>query len=152
MFKSSRFDKLLAKSTSELLMEADWETNLTICDLVRGQEVTPKDAIISLKKKLNPENPHVLMLGLSVLEALMKNCGTPIHDEVCGTEFVLSLLEFTYQTEEIRCRIFGYIQNWEHAFKGVERYEYLHEAYEEIKRSGHPLPPFHESEAMFSAE
>nr|CDS31572.1 hepatocyte growth factor regulated tyrosine [Hymenolepis microstoma] len=152
MFKTSRFDKLLAKSTSELLMEADWETNLTICDLVRGQEVTPRDAIISLKKKLNPDNPHVLMLGLSVLEALMKNCGTPIHDEVCGTEFVLSLLEFTYQTEEIRCRIFGYIQNWEHAFKSVERYEYLHEAYEEIKRSGHPLPPFHESEAMFSAE
>lgn len=52
MFRNSRFDKLLgnvcfiskriilAKSTSELLMEADWETNLTICDLVRGQEVT----------------------------------------------------------------------------------------------------------------
>ena len=52
MFRNSRFDKLLsnfrliflifnlAKSTSELLMEADWETNLTICDLVRGQEVS----------------------------------------------------------------------------------------------------------------
>ncbi|VUZ50852.1 unnamed protein product [Hymenolepis diminuta] len=152
MFRTSRFDKLLAKATSELLMEADWETNLTICDLVRGQEVTSREAITSLKKKLNPDNPHVLMLGLSVLEALMKNCGTPIHNEVCGTEFVLSLLEYTYQTEEIRSRIFGYIQNWEHAFKNVERYEYLHEAYEEIKRSGHPLPPFHESEAMFSAE
>ncbi|KAM3186101.1 hypothetical protein ACTXT7_005016, partial [Hymenolepis weldensis] len=152
MFRASRFDKLLAKATSELLMEADWETNLTICDLVRGQEVTSKEAITSLKKKLNPDNPHVLMLGLSVLEALMKNCGTPIRNEVCGTEFVLSLLEYTYQTEEIRSRIFGYIQNWEHAFKNVERYEYLHEAYEEIKRSGHPLPPFHESEAMFSAE
>ncbi|VDL18572.1 unnamed protein product [Hymenolepis diminuta] len=138
MFRTSRFDKLLAKATSELLMEADWETNLTICDLVRGQEVTSREAITSLKKKLNPDNPHVLMLGLSVLEALMKNCGTPIHNEVCGTEFVLSLLEYTY--------------NWEHAFKNVERYEYLHEAYEEIKRSGHPLPPFHESEAMFSAE
>ncbi|EUB57490.1 Hepatocyte growth factor-regulated tyrosine kinase substrate [Echinococcus granulosus] len=152
MFRNSRFDKLLAKSTSELLMEADWETNLTICDLVRGQEVTPKDAINSLKKRLNPENPHVLMLGLSVLEALMKNCGTPIHDEVLGTDFVTYLLEYTHTNEEVRSRIFGFIQNWEFAFKKSENYHYLHEAYDEIKRSGYPLPPFHESEAMFSAE
>ncbi|VDM16968.1 unnamed protein product [Hydatigera taeniaeformis] len=152
MFRNSRFDKLLAKSTSELLMEADWETNLTICDSVRGQEVTPKDAINSLKKRLNPENPHVLMLGLSVLEALMKNCGTPIHDEVLGTDFVTSLLEFTHTNEEVRSRIFGFIQNWEFAFKKNENYHFLHEAYDEVKRSGYPLPPFHESEAMFSAE
>ncbi|KAM7536419.1 hypothetical protein Aperf_G00000082485 [Anoplocephala perfoliata] len=152
MFRNSRFDKLLAKATSELLMEADWETNLTICDMVRGQEVTPKEAVTSLKRKLTAENPHVLMLGLSVLEALMKNCGTPVHDEVCGTDFVMSLLEYTYQTEEIRSKIFGFIQNWEYAFKKIERYSYLHEAYEEIKRSGYSLPPFHESEAMFSAE
>ncbi|VDK40378.1 unnamed protein product [Taenia asiatica] len=152
MFRNARFDKLLAKSTSELLMEADWETNLTICDLVRGQEVTPKDAVNGLKKRLNPENPHVLMLGLSVLEALMKNCGTPIHDEVLGTDFVMSLLEYTHINEEIRSRIFGFIQNWEFAFKKNENYHYLHEAYDEVKRSGYPLPPFHESEAMFSAE
>uniref|UniRef100_A0A5K3EIF7 Hepatocyte growth factor-regulated tyrosine kinase substrate n=2 Tax=Mesocestoides corti TaxID=53468 RepID=A0A5K3EIF7_MESCO len=152
MFRNARFDKLLAKSTSELLMEADLESNLSICDLVRSQEVTPKYAITTLKKKLNQDNPHVLMLGLSLLEALMKNCGTPIHDEVLGTEFVMDLLEYTHINEEVRTCIFGFIQNWEFAFKKNVGYHYLHEAYNEIKRSGHPLPPFHESEAMYSAE
>ncbi|VDD79711.1 unnamed protein product [Mesocestoides corti] len=135
-----------------MLMEADLESNLSICDLVRSQEVTPKYAITTLKKKLNQDNPHVLMLGLSLLEALMKNCGTPIHDEVLGTEFVMDLLEYTHINEEVRTCIFGFIQNWEFAFKKNVGYHYLHEAYNEIKRSGHPLPPFHESEAMYSAE
>ncbi|KAL5103176.1 Hepatocyte growth factor-regulated tyrosine kinase substrate [Taenia crassiceps] len=82
----------------------------------------------------------------------MKNCGTPIHDEVLGTDFVMNLLEYTHASEEVRSRIFGFIQNWEFAFKKNENYHYLHEAYDEVKRSGYSLPPFHESEAMFSAE
>ncbi|BHF75449.1 hypothetical protein SprV_0501854500 [Sparganum proliferum] len=92
------------------------------------------------------------MLSLSLLESLMKNCGTPMHDEVCGSDFVMSLLEHLHSTEEIRVKVLGLIQNWEHAFKKNPNYHNLHNAFAEIKRSGATLPPFRESEAMFAAE
>ncbi|VDL98569.1 unnamed protein product [Schistocephalus solidus] len=152
LIKSSRFDKALDKATSELLMEPDWDINLQVCDIVRGQEVTPKYAIALLKKKLNTDNPHVCMLALSLLESLMKNCGTPMHDEVCGTDFVMSLLDHLHSTEEIWTKVVGLIQNWEYAFKNNPNYHSLHNAFAEIKRSGATLPPFRESEAMFAAE
>ena len=38
--------------------------------------------MLATKKKLYHENPHVAVLALSVLEALVKNCGSAVHDEV----------------------------------------------------------------------
>ncbi|CAH8643801.1 unnamed protein product [Heterobilharzia americana] len=38
--KRSKFDKLIEKATSEMLIESDIESTITICDVVRSQEIS----------------------------------------------------------------------------------------------------------------
>ena len=68
MFRSSTatFDRLLEKSTSQLLLEPDWVSILALCDSVRGGDTNPKYAVSAIKKKFYHENPHVQLFGLQV--------------------------------------------------------------------------------------
>ena len=58
----------VAKATSELLPGAaeDVVANLDISDQVRSKQVLPKDAMRSLKKRINHANPNVQLLALGV--------------------------------------------------------------------------------------
>jgi growth factor-regulated tyrosine kinase substrate len=76
MFRTgSNFDKLLDKATSHLLMEPDWPSILQLCDLIRQNDVQPKYALASIKKKLFSPNQHTALYALLVLESMVKNCG-----------------------------------------------------------------------------
>ena len=89
MFKpSSNFDRLLEKSTSQLLLEPDWDSILQICDSIRQGDVTPKYAIAAMQKKAMHENPNIQMLALTVIEAVVKNCGAPVHAQIATRAFM----------------------------------------------------------------
>ena len=89
MFKqSSTFDRLLEKSTSQLLLEPDWDAILQICDSIRQGDVTPKYAIAAMQKKSTHENPNIQMLALTVIEAVVKNCGAPVHAQIATRAFM----------------------------------------------------------------
>ena len=68
MFRSptASFDRLLDKSTSQLLLEPDWSSIIMLCDSIRGGEVPPKYAVSAIKKKFYHENPHVQLYSLQV--------------------------------------------------------------------------------------
>ncbi len=69
MFRSSgktKFDRLLEKATSKLLLEPDWDATMTLCDLVRSGETPPDYAFDATRRKLHAENPHVVLYTLHV--------------------------------------------------------------------------------------
>lgn len=47
-----------------------------------------------LKKKLHHQNPHVSFYALQVLESVVKNCGSPLHEEVSALIFYFIFIFF----------------------------------------------------------
>lgn len=63
----SPFDEIIEKATAETNTTENWALILDICDrIMQGGSRSAKDGLLSLKKRLNHRDPHVIMLSLSV--------------------------------------------------------------------------------------
>ncbi|VDP00810.1 unnamed protein product, partial [Soboliphyme baturini] len=89
---SSPFDEIVESATTEKQASENWYLILEICDRVsQGDSKAGKDCLLSLKKRLNHRDPHVIMAALSVLDSCVSNCGKNFKDEVSSKEFVSEL-------------------------------------------------------------
>ncbi|GBP59968.1 Hepatocyte growth factor-regulated tyrosine kinase substrate [Eumeta japonica] len=154
MFRSSNFDKLLDKATSNLRLDPDWPTIIQICDLIRQNDCSPKYAVAAVKKKLASQNPHQAMFALLVLESIVKNCGSGVHDEVATKAFCEMLRELVKSSphENLRNKILELIQAWAFAFRNTPKYRAVQDMVNILKAEGHKFPSLKESDAMFSAD
>ncbi|XP_050345855.1 hepatocyte growth factor-regulated tyrosine kinase substrate [Nymphalis io] len=155
MFRTSNFDKLLDKATSNLRLDPDWPSILQICDLIRQNDCSPKYAVGAVKKKLYSSNPHQAMFALLVLESIVKNCGSGVHDEVASKVFCEMLRDLvkTTQNENFKTKILELIQAWAFAFRNNPKYRAVQDTVNILKaEGGHKFPPLKESDAMFSAD
>lgn len=152
--RTSNFDKLLEKATSHLQLEPDWNAILQICDFIRQGDVQAKYAINAIKKKLYAQNPHVALFGLQVLESCVKNCGSPVHQEVSTRAFMEELRELAKITpnDDIKNRILELIQTWAHAFRNEPNYRAVQDIVSLMKMEGFKFPVLKESDAMFAAD
>lgn len=83
---------LIEKATAEILTTENWGLILEINDRVtQGGSKAAKDCLLSLKKRLNHRDPHVILLSLSVLDSCFCNCGRTFKQEVCTREFISEL-------------------------------------------------------------
>ncbi|XP_018409151.1 PREDICTED: hepatocyte growth factor-regulated tyrosine kinase substrate isoform X2 [Nanorana parkeri] len=148
------FERLLDKATSQLLLETDWESILQICDMIRQGDTQAKYAVASIKKKVNDKNPHVALFALEVMESVVKNCGSTVHDEVANKLTMEELKELQKRVVEpnVRNKILYLIQAWAHAFRNEPKYKVVQDTYQIMKVEGHNFPEFKESDAMFAAE
>ncbi|XP_046959369.1 hepatocyte growth factor-regulated tyrosine kinase substrate isoform X1 [Vanessa cardui] len=155
MFRANNFDKLLDKATSNLRLDPDWPSILQICDLIRQNDCSPKYAVVAVKKKLYSQNPHQAMFALLVLESIVKNCGSGVHDEVASKAFCEMLRDLvkTTQHENLKTKILELIQAWAFAFRNNPKYRAVQDTVNILKaEGGHKFPPLKESDAMFSAD
>ncbi|CAF0860899.1 unnamed protein product [Rotaria sp. Silwood1] len=142
------FDKLLAKATSPLLLQPDWESIVELCDIVKTQEVTPKYTIQSIKKKFRHENAHVVLHSLQCLESIVKNCGGSIHKEVAQKDMIEALKELAKNgPEPIRDKVLELIQCWSYGLG--QQHQIFTDTYNLMKLENYHFPPLKESEAMF---
>ncbi|XP_055636546.1 hepatocyte growth factor-regulated tyrosine kinase substrate [Toxorhynchites rutilus septentrionalis] len=154
MFRTSNFDKSLESATSNLNLEPDWQSIMVICDAIRQGDVTAKHAIQQLKKKMFSTNPHSALYALLVLESVVKNCGSPIHDEIsnkANCEMFQNLVNNT-QHEEVRAKMLELIQAWACAFRSVFKYRSIRDTMNILKSEGHKFPELKEADAMFTSE
>jgi len=55
------------KATSNLLLEPDLDSNLQLCDMIRGGDIKAREAVSIIKTKiLEEKNPNVLFFSVAV--------------------------------------------------------------------------------------
>ncbi|CRL02557.1 CLUMA_CG015832, isoform A [Clunio marinus] len=142
MFKSSPFDKTLETATSHLKLEPDWASIMVICDLIRQNDITPKYAILQIKKKMFSTNPHTALYALMVLESVVKNCGSPIHEEISNKSNCETYTQLVQQTthENVRNKMLELIQTWSFAFRTAHKYRGIKDTMNILKTEGYKFP------------
>ncbi|GAU95728.1 hypothetical protein RvY_07301 [Ramazzottius varieornatus] len=154
MFKSNAgFTKNLDRATSNLLLAPDWDSILAICDTVRAGDVAPKTAVEAIRKKIQDKNPHVAVHALQVLDAVVKNCGKTVHDEVITMALMEELRDMAKKSpEEVRNRVLEVIQCWAHGFRDKPQYRIVQDTVNLMKLEGYKFPAMKAADALFVAE
>ena len=59
-----------------------------------------------------------------MLESCVKNCGSPVHDEVCSKTYMESLHDLVKTTphEQVKNKILELLQAWAFAFRNKAKY------------------------------
>ena len=97
------------------------------CTIVFAVLSRPKYAISAIKKRFYNQNPYVALYALQVMESVVKNCGSPIHDEVASKAFMDELREMVHKTtnDKVRSKVLELVQTWAYAFRNTPKYSIL---------------------------
>ncbi|XP_018441076.2 TOM1-like protein 6 [Raphanus sativus] len=131
------------KATSDLLLGPDWTTNMEICDSVNSLHWQAKDVVKALKKRLQHKSARVQQLALTLLEALVKNCGDYLHHQVAEKNILGEMVKIVKKKADmqVRDKILVMLDSWQQAFGGPEgKYPHYYWAYDELRRSGVVFP------------
>lgn len=81
---------------------------------------------------MNSPNPHSAYYALLVLESVVKNCGTPMHDEVFTMDNCKMFTHYlkTRPDQNVRAKILELVQTWAYAFRSSEKYQSIKVCFE----------------------
>uniref|UniRef100_A0A8C8DWL7 Target of myb1 like 2 membrane trafficking protein n=1 Tax=Oryzias sinensis TaxID=183150 RepID=A0A8C8DWL7_9TELE len=134
------------KATDGGLQNEDWTLNMEICDIINETDEGPKDAVRALKKRLSGNrNYREVMLGLTVLETCVKNCGHRFHAQVANRDFIDGVLVKIISPKAnpptiVQDKVLSLIQSWADAFRSSPDLTGVVHIYEELKRKGVEFP------------
>ncbi|KAJ1372634.1 hypothetical protein KIN20_034835 [Parelaphostrongylus tenuis] len=151
---SKKFDKLLEAATDSTNLEPNWDGIIACFDSIRSGEVPAKTAMQSMRKRIQHDNPHVVMHALLVLDACVKNCGHKIHAEVATREFMEEFknLGINGQYENVKAKVLEMLQCWAMAFANKPEYKIVVDTHNLMKLAGFDFPSIKEADAMFTAQ
>ncbi|CEP09815.1 hypothetical protein [Parasitella parasitica] len=143
---SNGLDELVEKATSELLPagQVDLSLHLEISDQIRSKKVNAKDAMRSLKQRLNHKNPNVVMSTLELVDTCVKNSGSLFVKEVATREFmeeITHIIKAPAGSSHVKTKALSLIQVWGMASKGNPAFSYISDTYTLLRAEGYTFPP-----------
>ncbi|KDQ17517.1 hypothetical protein BOTBODRAFT_29697 [Botryobasidium botryosum FD-172 SS1] len=147
---TSAFDELVNEATSELRPSGseDILKNLEVNDKIKSKAVPAKDAMRSLKRRLDHQNPNVRLLALGLIDTCVKNSGDHFLAEIASREFMdnlVSLLKVPALHFEVKNKMLKLIQDWSLLFENKPTLGYVTEVYKMLKKEGFTFPPVNAS-------
>ncbi|CAD6197508.1 unnamed protein product [Caenorhabditis auriculariae] len=151
---SKKFDRYLDLATDSTLVEPHWDAIIACFDSVRGGEVSAKPALLSIRRRLQHENPHVVQHTLLVLDACVKNCGSRMHSEIATREFMEDFKNLVTESkyDEVKNKALEMLQCWATAFANKPEYKMIVDTHNLMKLAGFDFPSLKEADAMFMAQ
>jgi ADP-ribosylation factor-binding protein GGA len=125
--------------------EMDWGRVRVFCDKIHGMRDVG-DALLSILDKIQSRNANVALRALTLLEAVVKNCGLNVHAYIGKFRFLNELIRLispkhSHNTApEVRERCLMLIQQWNFNIPDMGK---IREAYQMLKKQGAQFPVEH---------
>ncbi|KAI9302983.1 hypothetical protein BJ944DRAFT_184120 [Cunninghamella echinulata] len=140
-------DELIDKATSEYIPVGDGNLalHLEISDEIRSKKVNSKDAMRSLKRRIQHKNPNVVLAALNLTDTCVKNSGDAFVREIASREFMDELVSIirapTGCNIDVKNKILTIVQTWGLAAKGKPNLSYITDTYYLLQAEGYTFPP-----------
>ncbi|XP_067007912.1 signal transducing adapter molecule 1 isoform X2 [Anabrus simplex] len=116
---------------------------MDICDKVGTSPTHAKDCLRSIVKRLNHQDPHIVMQAITLLDACVNNCGKPFHLEIASRDFETEFRKLLNRSQpRVADKLKQLLKKWaEGDFKGDPQLNLIPSLYSKLKQEGVDFTP-----------